>query len=167
SILWKQIPPALESLMLRLLAKRPDERATLSEVRATLRALRPTATPALQRIDAAPPPLPPPPRGRHAMRLAVVVVSFVMLALAVYRPAQLRAQRQRAAASSARLSGYARTFQPPPPAAAATATAPSPTQSPRIGAALPASSARRREPVARHVQKFGRDGNYLLDPFTP
>jgi serine/threonine-protein kinase len=38
--IWPDIPPALEALLLAMLAKRPDERPSLAEVQRTLRALR-------------------------------------------------------------------------------------------------------------------------------
>ena len=57
SILWQEIPPRLEALLLKLPGQGcPAARATLAEVRATLASLAPTATPALNRVDDAPPP---------------------------------------------------------------------------------------------------------------
>ena len=165
SILWKQIPAPLERLMLRLLAKSPDERATLAEVRATLAALRPTVTPALDRVDGAPLAPLPPSRHRHLVRLAAVAATFVMLALAIYRPAKLRAQRLDPEATAAAAA---------PVASKSPAHAPSLT--PVIGAVIPAASVATPEltttppPPSRHQptrrsKRRHRDGNYLLDPF--
>ena len=174
SILWKEIPPKLEALLVKLLAKNPDERATLAEVRATLASLRPTATAALDRIDDAPAPVAPLSHRRHTVRLAVVAVLFVGLALAGYWPAKLRAQRLHTGVAGA-----------PGPVAAtqvlgareATAVvgagAPSPSLSPVVGVALPSvtraaaapvSSSVSRPPTHR-VRRHHQDGNYLLDPF--
>jgi serine/threonine-protein kinase len=159
SILWKEIPPKLESLLMKLLAKNPDERATLSDVRATLAALRPTVTPALDRVDDAPPPPAPPSRHRHTLRLAAVAVSFVVLAFASYWPAKLRAQRLHADL---------------PARAPVAAEVVAPSLTPVIGAALPAvaptppvpASPTISRPSTHRARKRHHDGNYLLDPFT-
>jgi serine/threonine-protein kinase len=141
SILWKRIPPRLEALLLKLLAKDPDERASLGEVRETLAALKPMVSLALDRVADAPSPLPSPPRNRHAFRLAAVALTFMGLALAIYKPSKLRAQ------------------QTPPVAT----TAPvAPVRSLRTAT----DSASVTHPPTRRVKKRRRDGNYLLDPFT-
>ena len=103
SLLWKGIPPKLEALLLKLLAKDPAERASLAEVRATLAALKPVVSASLDRVDDAPPPevALAPRRRRHALRLAVVAASFVALAFAGYRPSKLRAEQAAAAAKAA------------------------------------------------------------------
>ena len=171
SILWKQIPPKLEALMLRLLAKNPDERATLAEVRATLATLRPTVTQALDRVDGAPPPPLPPWRHRHAFRLGLVAATFVMLALAIYRPAKLRAQRLHAESTAAAAPVASKT---PPPSTAPSLTpvvgAVIPTASagsPSLPAASPSPSPTKAPHATTHRAKNRRrDGNYLLDPFT-
>jgi serine/threonine protein kinase len=165
SILWKQIPPYLEALLLKLLAKDPAERATLAEVRATLGRLKPTVTQALDRIADAPPPVAPLSGRRHAVRLGAVALTFVVLAFAGYGPSKLRAQRLAGATvapspvtTAARVS--------PGSAGAGTAAAPAvPSLTPAIGAAVtPGEPASR--PATRRVKHPRRDTNYLLDPFA-
>jgi serine/threonine-protein kinase len=159
SILWKRIPSRLEALLLKLLAKDPSDRATLAEVRATLAALKPTLTQALDRVDEAPLPPRPPSRHRHALRLAAVAVTFVALAIASYRPSKLRAQKlQRSAASSS----VATTAPAPPPVAPATGIAPAVTPPSLV---LPSVEPSQSHPPARRPRKHRRDTNYLLDPF--
>jgi eukaryotic-like serine/threonine-protein kinase len=153
SILWKRIPPRLEALLLKLLAKDPEERATLAEVRETLAALRPTVTQALDRVAEAPPPPPSPSRHRHALRLAVVALTFVGLALAIYKPSKLRAQQTAPVATSA-------------PAAPAGGAAALPSAAPSLTPAAVGDSPSPTHPPARRTRKHRRDGNYLLDPFT-
>ena len=168
SILWKQIPRPLETLLMRLLAKDSDERATLAEVRATLAALRPTVTQALARVDDAPPPPRPPRRGRHALRLAVVAVTFVMLALAIYRPAKLRAQRLHAGAAAA--PPVATEVLPRPARAITVDTVAPPSLAPTVEsvshAATPRAATAKTRPTTRRGRTRRGDGNYLLDPFS-
>jgi serine/threonine protein kinase len=146
SILWKQIPPPLEALLLSLLAKRADERGTLADVRSTLAILRPTATPALSRVDAAPPPLMKLRGRRHLVRLAALAVTFLMLSWFGYRPMPSHAQKLHAAPVTARV----------PKERAATATA---------MATASATAARKAAPTG-HKRRHRRDGDYLLDPFS-
>jgi eukaryotic-like serine/threonine-protein kinase len=161
SILWKQIPPRLETLLLRLLAKAPAERATLAEVRATLAALKPMVSAALDRVVDAPPPRRPLSPRRHTARLGAVALTFLCLAIAGYRPAKLRAQRLHGAtsapssvAAAARASG----------AAAAPAV---PSLTPAIGAALPTTDPPpSTRPATRRAKRVRHDTNYLLDPFA-
>ena len=166
SILWKQIPPKLEALLLKLLAKEPAQRATLAEVRSTLATLKPTATPALDRIADAPPPPAPLPRRRHAVRLGAVALSFVLLAFVGYRPSKLRAQRLHgvtvapSVAAAADVSGSSA----PMTAGAAAATG-VPSLTPAIGAAIPQSDPA-THPATRRAKRQRRDTNYLLDPFA-
>jgi len=162
SILWKEIPPQLESLLMKLLAKNPDERATLAEVRATLAALRPTVTPALDRVDDAPPPRSPPSRHRHTMRLAAVAVSFVALAFASYWPAKLRAQRLHVdIAAPAPVATEVGTREPVAGVALPAVALPAAAATPQA----PATSTISR-PSTHRARKRHHDGNYLLDPFT-
>ncbi|MDB4964835.1 MAG: serine/threonine protein kinase [Myxococcales bacterium] len=157
SILWPQIPPALESLLLRLLAKKPDERATLPEVREVLASLKPTVTPALDRVVDAPPPVRLTKR-RHIVRLAAVATTFLALVVAGYRPHRLHANQlglAPPAASSVAAAG-ALPVKPASPVA--------PAALPVIGADLPASPPPRLN--QRRAKKSHRDDNYLLDPFA-
>ena len=171
SILWKEIPPGLESLILRLLAKNPDERATLAEVRATLATLRPTVTQSLRRIDDAPPPPAPPRPGRHALRLAVVAVTFVLLALAIYRPAKLRAQRLHDDGDAAGASSMAAKVVPRPSAVTPDEATAAPSLAPTVvdpasrATTPPARTSKSRIMTHRARRRRG-DGNYLLDPFS-
>jgi len=164
SILWKRIPPRLEALLLKLLAKNPDERATLAEVRETLGALRPmVSSPALDRVADAPPPLPAPKRHRHALRLAVVALTFVGLAIAIYKPSKLRAQQT--APTPAPVATSAPAPVAPVVGAALPVTTHVPVASPSVTPAAPADVPSTR-PATRRARKHHRDGNYLLDPFT-
>jgi serine/threonine protein kinase len=175
-ILWRGIPPLLENLLLGLLAKDPAQRPTLAEVRATLHALRPTATPALDRLalvettDRVVAPRPFYLQRRRRLMLAAVALAFVVLALLAYRPGQIRAQ------------------QPTPPASPEVATAaPSttvthpetgPTSPPSAAPAAPGSARSapaspslseprgRGEPALRRPHRRHQDANYLLDPFV-
>jgi len=164
SILWKRIPPRLEALLLKLLAKNPEERATLAEVRETLGALRPmVSSPALDRVADAPPPLPAPKRHRHALRLAVVALTFVGLAIAIYKPSKLRAQQT--APTPAPVATSAPAPLAPVVGAALPVTTHVPVASPSVTPAAPADVPSTR-PATRRARKHHRDGNYLLDPFT-
>ena len=163
SILWPAIPPPLETLLRRLLAKRPEERATLAEIRATLAAIRPTATPALDRVDAAPSPRRVR-RRRQAARLALVVASFVGLAIAGYWPARLHARRLQAAtpaqAAEPPVASNPR-LRPAASLAARAAREPTPADPTAETPAVAAPAATGHHP--RH--RIHRDRNYLLDPF--
>ena len=141
---------------MRLLAKNPDERATLAEVRQVLTALRPTATAALDRVLDAPPPVAIK-KNRHVVRLAAVAVTFVALVAAGYRPHRLHAQQlgmlpQRA--SSVAAAGAL--------SSKSGSTVGGPTL-PTVAGEPPASGQPRVTP--RRVKKSHRDNNYLLDPF--
>ncbi|MGZ3442198.1 MAG: serine/threonine-protein kinase [Polyangia bacterium] len=152
SILWKQIPPALEAVLLKLLAKDPAERATMAEVRRTLAGLKPTPTGALDRLDAAPPPRVVR-RQRHAIRLGAVALTFILMAFASYRPAKLRAQRLHGVTVA--------------PSVAAAATSASPSLTPTVGArVLPVEGLPETRPATRRSKRARRDTNYLLDPFA-
>ena len=165
SILWKRIPPRLETLLLKMLAKDPAERGTVAEVRETLAALRPIVTQSLDRIDDLPPPVAPlpPRRRRHALGLAVVAVTFLALAIAGYRPSKLRAEQAAATAAAKaapvaakeprRVGGNAASAAP---ATAPVLIAPSPAD------AAPAAS----HPATHRAKRSRRDANYLLDPFA-
>ena len=164
SILWPKIPPPLESLLLRLLAKDPDERASLAEVRRVLATLRPIVTPALERVrDAPAPPAPQAPiarrRRRHLVRLAALAVGCTLLAWFGYRPSKLRAQKVHdvveitsPVASAARVETVG---APSLPSVTAPASAPSLSPAPAASHAP--------TPRKRHKR---RDANYLLDPFA-
>jgi hypothetical protein len=156
--LWPQIPHALETLLMRLLAKNPDDRATLADVRQVLSSLKPTVTAALDRVVDAPPPVRIR-KHRHVVRLAAVAVTFLCLVGAGYRPHRLRAQQLG--------------IVPQPAASSVAAAAPLPAKSttpvagqtiPAIAAEPPASPSPRVTP--RRVKKSHRDSNYLLDPFA-
>ena len=160
SILWKQIPARLESLLLRLLAKNPEERATLAEVRATLAALKPLVTPALDRVDAAPLPPRPPSRRRHALRLGAGRGDVRGAGHRQLPAAKLRAERLR------HLGRRAGGDRGPGPGRAdggrsrgGAATAFSVGDANDSTAFDPPGGASRRAVIAA-------DGNYLLDPFT-
>jgi hypothetical protein len=156
SLLWKRIPPRLETLLLKLLEKDPAARATLAEVRATLSALRPVVTQSLDRVDEAPPPEAPlrSRRTRHALGLAVVAVSFLALAIAGYRPSKLRAHETAATvAPVASKESHA-------PVAGAPTTAPSLAAPSAMDHSAPAHLAPHR------ARRSRRDANYLLDPFA-
>jgi eukaryotic-like serine/threonine-protein kinase len=164
SILWKRIPRPLEALLLKLLAKRADERATLAEVRATLAALRPTVTQALDRIDDAPPPEVPLPRRRNAARLGAVALTFLLMAFAGYRPSKLRAQKLHTGQSVT--APVAAEVRPPADPNASSPAAASPSLAPPAIAkpSAPAAAAP-AAPAPRKTRRHRRDGNYLLDPF--
>ena len=154
SILWRDIPPSLESLLLRLLAKDPAQRATLAEVRQTLAALKPVATPALHRVQQAPPPVALR-RRRHYVRLAAVAGAFVLLALLGYRPTHLRAQK----------------LHTEPPIAPVAVAAPLPGRATTVvgqapSTVTPAALAPAVGPNVHRGRKSHHDGNYLLDPFV-
>jgi len=168
SILWKRIPPRLEALLLKLLAKSPDERATLAEVRETIAALRPMVTQALDRVADAPLPPLPPSRHRHALRLAVVALTFVGLALAIYKPSKSQAERPAPAASPVATTSPMATT---PPVAARTlavpvAATPAPSVAPSLAPAADGDSPSTKHPATHHARRRHHDGNYLLDPFT-
>jgi serine/threonine-protein kinase len=152
SILWSDIPPSLERVLLGLLAKEPAERATLPELRAVLAELRhamPTE-PLLERIEDAPPPRTMR-RSRLLVRLAAVAVSFVALVLFGYRPLRplgAKPEATRALASESKL-------------AAQHSGGPSGAAVPSLSASPPTA---RPQPL-RRARKHPRDLNYLLDPF--
>jgi serine/threonine-protein kinase len=165
SILWKEIPAALEQMLLGLLAKNPEQRPSLAEVRATLAALKPTTTQSLGRVIAAPEAVVVS-RHRHTWRLAAVACTFVALAIAGYWPAKLRARRLHgatlepaAAAATAEITSKTAGMTAPATAAGTTAAEPIPVL------AAPAAPA---EPVRtpHRAKRPHRDGNYLLDPFA-
>jgi serine/threonine protein kinase len=164
SILWKQIPPRLETLLLKLLAKDASERATFAEVRETLSALKPMVTQALDRVIDAPPPPAPLSRRRHVVRLGAVALTFIVLALAGYRPSKLGAQKLHGAtiAPSSVTTAQRAT---PSQAGAAAATMAVPSLTPAIGAAAPSGETPTR-PATHRTKRTRRDSNYLLDPFA-
>jgi eukaryotic-like serine/threonine-protein kinase len=158
SILWPDIPPALETLLLRLLCKDPDGRPSLAEVRATLAALQPTATATTtttpRRRAAALAPwrrL----RRRHVARVGAVAATFLCLAFASYHPVQLRAQKLHVVAPPRVQTAHA---GPRAPSAA------SPETGPTIAPAD--KPAPRDRSTTRRGRKIRRDANYLLDPFA-
>ncbi|MGZ3429885.1 MAG: hypothetical protein ACXVCV_24715, partial [Polyangia bacterium] len=153
SILWKQIPPQLEALLLKLLAKDSAERATLAT-------LKPMATQALDRVADAPPPRAPLSPRRHAVRLGAVALTFIVLALAGSRPSKLQAQRLHGAAvASPSVTTAARGIPGATPAV--------PSLAPGIGApGAPGDSTLSPHRATRRAKHAPRDGNYLLDPFT-
>jgi serine/threonine-protein kinase len=83
SILWPAIPPSLEALLLRLLAKDPAERPSLAALRNELEKLRAQLLPA------------PLPSRRRVWRVGVVAGALVAMALLLGRPVLLRAQQAR------------------------------------------------------------------------
>ena len=162
SILWKGIPLGLESLLLKLLAKNPAERATLAEVREALAALRPMATQSLDRVDAAAAggaaaaAAPAPgtrgaPGGRRGDLLA--------LAFAGYRPSKLRAEQAAAAAKAASVAAK----EPPARPAAALRPRQRRCRSRRLHRRLAAPAA---HPATHRAKRSRRDANDLLDPFA-
>jgi serine/threonine-protein kinase len=152
SILWPEIPPPLERVLLGLLAKDPLRRATLAQLRVVLAGLRHAMTtqPLLERLDDGPPPRTVR-RSRHLLRLAAVAATFVALVLFGYRPRrplaiEAKSQARRALASEPRLEIQHRGALP---------------------VAAPAGSPSTVRPRAPHkTRKRPRDLNYLLDPFS-
>jgi serine/threonine protein kinase len=168
-ILWRDIPPPLEQLILALLAKEPAQRPTVPQVRATLVSLRATATPALDRVPVAVAPAPslrawrPFYRERRRrLMVAAVALAFVLLALVAYRPAQIRAQQPTQSsppvAAAAPQSSLGVT---PPTPATSTVIPPAAPPSPSLAPARGRTDAPVRRPHRRH-----KDANYLLDPFV-
>jgi serine/threonine-protein kinase len=161
SILWKDIPPSLEAMLLGLLAKDPEKRPTLAMVRATLAALKPRATASLDRIAYAPPVVGS--RRRHTARLTAVAMTFVALALAGYWPAKLRAQRLHDDAGATPPTAQIGSK----PAAVASPSAVATTREGTIPAVAPTVTPGDQAHTPRRAAKrHRRDGNYLLDPFV-
>jgi serine/threonine protein kinase len=165
SILWPAIPTALEEMLLGLLAKDADERPSLAMVRAVLAALKPTATPALDRVAAAPPPRLLR-RRRHLWRLGAVAATSMTLALVGYRPTHTARRAEAASEQVVARAQVVAAVTPslvPPSAAPSFPAAPSlvPPASRHAAVGAPGSQGHAHK-LHRHV----RDGNYLLNPFT-
>jgi serine/threonine-protein kinase len=157
-ILWPDIPPELEHLILRLLAKSPKNRAGIDEVRRVLGALEPTATPATDRVDQAWPPVRLS-RRRHVVRMVAVALAFAFLSFAGYRPETLSAQKLHGedANLAKNVTTAAALVEPPSATAAALLQQNSVSQS--------ATSRAICAPNPRPARRIHRDVDYLLDPF--
>jgi serine/threonine-protein kinase len=176
-ILWREIPPSLEQLLLGLLAKDPAQRPTMAAVRASLNALAATVTPALGRLQAPAPRLPTVRaltiERRRRLMVAAVALAFVLLALLAYRPAQIRAQQPTPTASPPVAAAASTTPSVVPQEPAAARQEPGPTSTPISRASAPAphspslSDPRgRTDPPPRRLHRRHKDANYLLDPFV-
>jgi serine/threonine protein kinase len=161
-ILWPEIPPALEKILLGLLAKEPDARPSLAALREVLAALKPAIAmaPLLERVADAPPPRPVR-KTRHLVRLLAVGATFVGLVAFGYRP-----ERGKTATANERKIGHARAdSEAAPPASMAAVTRP-PSQNALAPVAAPPTPASSLTPAPVKKRRRKADGNYLLDPFA-
>jgi serine/threonine protein kinase len=166
-ILWPDIPPALEKIILAMLAKEPDARPSLPQLREVLSHLKMTVPtePMLDRVAEAPPPRPMR-KKRHLVRLGAVAGTFVALVAFGYRP-----QRSKPAAAHEVVHGAIASRATTAPVVGAT---PAPRNPLTVVPANPMapnalSSASSTAPAAARTttpkKRKHKDDNYLLDPF--